>query len=75
MQLVMAGNIADSLAQTIAQAFPYIEKEALLGCIKEVLPERGIIIEATKEELSSNPNLGNLFYREVEIVPKEMFNV
>lgn len=75
MQLVMAGNIADSLAHTIAQALPYVDKEVLLGCIKEVLPERGIIIEATKEELSGNPNLCNMFYREVEIVPKEIFNV
>ena len=75
MQLVMAGNVADSLAHTIAQALPYVDKEVLLGCIKEVLPERGIIIEATKEELSGNPNLCNMFYREVEIVPKEIFNV
>jgi hypothetical protein len=70
----MAGNIADSLVRTITQALPYVDKEVLLGCIKEVLPERGIIIEATKEELSSNPNLCNMFYREVEVVPKETFN-
>lgn len=74
MQVIMAGNIADSLVHTITQALPYVEKEVLLGCIKEVLPERGIIIEATKEELSSNPNLCNMFYREVEVVPKETFN-
>ena len=48
MQVIMVGDIVDSLVRTITQAIPYIEKEALLGCIKEILPERGIIIEATK---------------------------
>lgn len=74
MQVTMIGNIADSLVQTIAQALPYTEEEVLLDCIKEVLPEKGIIIEATKEELSSDPNLCNMLYREVKIVPKETSN-
>ena len=36
--------------------------------IADVLPQRGIVIEATREELQ---NLPPILYREVEVRPKE----
>lgn len=67
MQAILMGDIADSLTETVCQALPYVEKDILQAIVKEVLPQRGIVIEATKEELEGNKALGGLLYHEVEI--------
>jgi len=64
----MAGDIIESIVQSVMQALPYSEEAVLRGILEEGLPERGIVIEATKEELSEQT--GNLLYRDVTVTPK-----
>ena len=71
MQAIMMGNISEAIVQTVVSALPYAEEVILRACVEEVLPKRGIIIEATKEELEDNKDLGGILYHDVEIKPKE----
>lgn len=68
MKVIMAGDIIESIVQSVMQALPYSEEAVLRGILEEGLPERGIVIEATKEELSEQT--GNLLYRDVTVTPK-----
>lgn len=68
MKVIMAGDIVDSIVQTVMQALPYSEEAVLRGILEEGLPKRGIVIEATKEELSEQT--GNLLYKDVTVTPK-----
>ena len=71
MQVVLMGDLVARLTETVCQALPYAEKEILHAAVREVLPERGIIIEADKQELQGNEALGGLLYHEVEVKAKE----
>ena len=71
MRTILMGDIADSLTDTVCQALPYADREILHAMVREVMPERGIVIEATKEELEGNKALVGLLYNEVEIMRKE----
>lgn len=68
MTVVMAGDIVESIVTSVAQALPYTEEAVLRGILEGGLPRRGIVIEATKEELSEQT--GNLLYKEVTVTPK-----
>jgi len=68
VKVIMAGDIIESIVQSVMQALPYSEEAVLRGILEEGLPERGIVIEATKEELSEQT--GNLLYRDVTVTPK-----
>ena len=71
VQAIMMGNISEAIVQNVVSALPYAEEVILRACVEEVLPKRGIIIEATKEELEDNKDLGGILYHDVEIKPKE----
>ena len=64
----MAGEIIESIVQSVSQALPYTDEAVLRGILEEGLPERGIIIDATRQELSEQA--GNLLYKEVSVTPK-----
>lgn len=69
MKVIMAGDIIESVVQSMTQALPYTEEAVLRGILEEGLPRRGIVIEATKEELSEQT--GNLLYKEVAVTPSK----
>lgn len=71
MRAILMGDIANCLTETICHAIPYAEREILQAMVREVLPECGIVIETTKEELEGNKALGGLLYNEVELKRKE----
>lgn len=68
MKVIMAGDIVESVVQSVMQALPYSEESVLRGILEEGLPRRGIVIEATKEELSEQT--GNLLYKDVTVTSK-----
>lgn len=69
MKLIMAGDILEGVVATIMQALPYSEEAVLRGILSEAIPKRGMVIEATKGELSNME--GNLLYKEVEVIAKK----
>ena len=71
MQVVQIGDIAESIVSSVKHALTYTEETVLRAIVTEILPEHGIIIEATKEELRDNPELGKVLYHDVEIKVKE----
>ena len=66
MKAVMVGDIAESIVSTIVAGIPYAEEAILRTIISEALPSSGIVIEATKDELSEID--GNILYKNVEVV-------
>ena len=68
MKVIMMGDIADAIAQTVAQALSGVDETVLRAIIREGVPERGIVIEASREELQ---NLPNVLYSDVEVKPTE----
>lgn len=68
MKVIMMGDIADAIAQTVAQALSGVDETVLGAIIREGMPERGIVIEASREELQ---NLPNVLYSDVEVKPTE----
>lgn len=71
MQVLSIGNTAAVVAAHIAESLGNVEEDILKGIVKEVVPECGLIVEATREELKNHPDICGLLYRDVEIVPKE----
>jgi len=67
---IMIGSIREVIVSTLIQASRYVD-ESLVSAICETLPEHGIIIEATKEELRDNKDLGGMLYNEVEVKPEK----
>lgn len=63
MKVIMAGDIIESIMQSMTQAVPRTEGAVLRGILEEGLPRRGIVIEATKAELSERTE--NLLYKDV----------
>ena len=70
MTAIMMGSIREAIVSTLTQASRYVD-ESLVSAICEIFPEHGIIIEATKEELRGNKDLGGMLYNEVEVKPKK----
>ena len=70
VQAIMMGDISEAIVQTVISALPYAEEVVLRSCVEEVIPKRGIIIEATKEELEGNKDLGGILYHDVVVKPK-----
>lgn len=68
MIAIMMGDIADAIFRAVATAIPRSNEVALRECIKAVVPECGIIIGATHEELQMLPPI---LYSEVEVKSKE----
>lgn len=68
MTAIMMGSIREVIVSTLTQASRHVD-EGLVSAICETLPEHGIIIEATKEELRDNKDLGRMLYNEVEVKP------
>lgn len=66
MKAIMAGDIAEPLVSRIVSELPYVEEPILSAIIQEVLPRRGIVIEAKREELSEMD--GNILFKEVDVV-------
>ena len=67
MKLIEMGDLADSLVEHIVSAIPYIEEDVLRGIISESVPECGLIIEASRDEIEFNQNLSECLYHEVKI--------
>lgn len=65
MKVVMMGDIADAMVQTVAQAIPAVDESALRVVVLEALPESGIVIDANRVELATIE--GNLLYEDVEV--------
>ena len=71
MTAILMGDIADAIFRAVATAIPYSEENVLRACVEAVVPKRGIIIEATKEEIRANKDLGGILFHEGEVRPKE----
>ena len=69
MQVISVGEIASSLVRRISLALPYIEEDILKPVVVDAIGCRGIVISATRDELSSIA--GNILYKEVNVVPKK----
>ena len=67
MRVVQMGDIAESVCSEVRLALPYVEDDILSAVVRKVLPEHGIIIEATKRELRDNRELGGVLYNEVTL--------
>ena len=60
MKILFKGNIAAAVSAHIAESLRDVEEDILKGIVKEVLPECGLIVEATRDELKNNPDVGGL---------------
>ena len=48
-----------------------VEEDVLTGIVGEVLPVRGLVVEATKDELKNNDKLQEWMYHDIEIKAKD----
>ena len=71
MKLIEMGNLAEALVKNICDSLDYVERDVLRGIIKKQIPEFGLVIEATKEELMDNTDLAGCMYREVVVAKKK----
>lgn len=71
MQAVLIGNIADSVVMGIKKVLPYAEEQILQSAVEAIVPKCGIVIEAQKDELKGNDELGTWLYNDIEIKVKE----
>ena len=71
MEVIQIGNIADSVVSHIAEVMPYAEEDILKYVVKEILPDCGIVIEASKEEIMGNKDLGGVLYSKCRIVKED----
>ena len=69
MQVISMGDIANNLVRRISLALPYIEEDILKPIVVDAIGCRGIVISATRDELSGIA--GNILYKEVDVVPKK----
>ena len=69
MQVISVGDIANNLVRRISLALPYIEEDILKPVVVDAIGCRGIVISATRDELSGIA--GNILYKDVEVVPKK----
>lgn len=69
MQVISVGDIANDLVRRISLSMPYIEEDILKPVVVQAIGYRGIVVSATKDELSGIA--GNILYKEVEVVPKK----
>ena len=69
MQVISMGDIANNLVRRISLALPYIEEDILKPVVVDAIGCRGIVISATRDELSGIA--GNILYKEVDVVPKK----
>ena len=67
--VVEMGNLAESLSRHIADSLPYVEREVVAGVIAVKVPEVGIMVRSSREEIQSIA--GNILYKDVIITPKE----
>ena len=70
MQVVLAGNLVSAVVSAIKSSLDYVEEDVLTGIVSEVLPMRGLVIEATKDELKNNYKLNEWMYHDIEISTK-----
>lgn len=71
MTAVLMGDISDAIVRAVATAIPYSEEAILRACVEAVVPKRGIIIGASKEELRDNKDLGGILFHDVEVKAKK----
>ena len=72
MQVIMIGSIAEAVSREIMDSFPYVEENVLKAVVGKILPKHGIIVEAARDELKDNDELGNWLYNDIEIKTKEI---
>ena len=72
MQAIMIGNIADAVSREIIDSLPYVEETVLKAVVGKILPKHGIIVEAARDELKDNEELGTWLYNDIEIKSKEV---
>lgn len=70
MQVVLAGNIVSAVVSAIKASVDYVEENVLTGIVSEVLPMRGLVVEATKDELKNSDKLNEWMYHDIEINAK-----
>ena len=72
MQAIMIGNIADAVSREIMDSLPYVEETVLKAVVGKILPKHGVIVEAARDELKDNEELGAWLYHDIEIKSKEV---
>lgn len=70
MQAIMIGSIADAVSREIKESIPYVEENVLKEIVGKILPKHGVIIEATRDELKNDEELGSWLYQDIEIKAK-----
>lgn len=75
MQVVLAGNLVSAVVSAIKSSIDYVEEDVLTGIVGEVLPVRGLVVEATKDELKNNDKLQEWMYHDIEIKAKDNSDV
>ena len=70
MQAIMIGSIADTVSREIKESIPYVEENVLKAIVVKILPKHGVIIEATRDEMKNNEELGSWLYQDIEIKAK-----
>ena len=71
MQAIMMGNIADVVCMEIEKSIPYLEQNVLRGIVGQFLPRNGIVVQASRDELKNNDELGIWLYHDIEIKAKD----
>jgi len=71
MQAIMIGNIFDAVCTEIEKSIPYLEQNVLRGIVGQLLPRNGIVVQASRDELKNNDELGTWLYHDIEINAKE----
>lgn len=71
MQAIMIGNILDAVCTEIEKSIPYLEQNVLRGIVGQFLPRNGIVVQASRDELKNNDELGIWLYHDIEIKAKD----
>lgn len=71
MQAIMIGNVLDAVCTEIEKSISYLEHNVLRGVVGQFLPRNGIVVQASRDELKNNDELGTWLYHDIEIKAKE----
>ena len=68
MKPIMVGNILDAITTHIVKSLGRaVDEKVIKRLVEDVIPESGVILEASKEELSNDRSIGTMLYQDVVI--------